>query len=63
MRYEHLLFLRYSLINLIGIAFLIVAYTQGFLNKAIKSDITNVVLLIIFLCMSSDCETYLSNLA
>ena len=49
MRYEHLLFLRYCLINLIGIAFMIVAYTQGFLNKAIDSDITNMVLLIIFL--------------
>ena len=49
MHYKYLLFLRYFLINSIGIAFLLVAYSQGFLNKAINADITNVVLLIMLL--------------
>ena len=47
MKYKHLLFLRYSLINAIGIIFFIVTYSQGYISKAINADITNVVILII----------------
>lgn len=49
MNYKYLLFLRFCLINAVGIAFLLVAYSQGYISKAINSDITNVVLLIIIL--------------
>ena len=49
MKYKYLLLLRYSLVNALGLVFVIVIYSQGYLNKAIKSDVTNVVVLIIFL--------------
>ena len=41
--------LRYSLVNAVGLVFILVVYSQGYLNKAIKSDVTNVVVLIIFI--------------
>ena len=47
MNYKYLLILRYSLINLVWLSFLIVLITQGYLSKAIKADITNMVLVII----------------
>ena len=47
MNYKYLLILRYSLINLVGLSFLFVLITQGYLSKAIKADITNMVLVII----------------
>jgi flagellar motor component MotA len=47
MNYKYLLILRYSLINLVGLTFLFVLITQGYLSKAIKADITNMVLVII----------------
>ena len=49
MKYKYLLLLRYSLVNAVGLVFILVAYSQGYLNKAIKSDVTNVVVLIIFI--------------
>ncbi len=49
MDYKFLLVLRFSLINILGIIFLIVTYTQGYIAKAIDADITNVILLIFFL--------------
>jgi len=49
MKYKYLLLLRYSLVNALGFAFVMVIYSQGYLSKAIKADVTNVVLLIIFL--------------
>ena len=49
MYFKYLLMLRFSLINSIGIVLLIVAYSQGYINKAINADITNVVVLIIIL--------------
>ena len=49
MKYKYLLLLRYSLINALGLVFVIVIYSQGYLSKAIKGDVTNVVVLIIFL--------------
>ena len=48
MKYKYLLLLRYSLVNAVGLVFILVVYSQGYLNKAIKSDVTNVVVLIIF---------------
>ena len=47
MQYKYLLILRYSLINLVGLIFLFVLITQGFVTKAIKSDITNMVIVIL----------------
>ena len=47
MNYKYLLILRYSLINLVGLTFLFILITQGYLSKAIKADITNMVLVII----------------
>ena len=47
MNYKYLLMLRYSLINLVGLTFLFVLITQGYLSKAIKADITNMVIVII----------------
>ena len=47
MNYKYLLILRYSLINLVGLSFLFVLITQGYLSKAIKADITNMVIVII----------------
>ena len=47
MNYKYLLILRYSLINLVGLTFLLILITQGYLSKAIKADITNMVLVII----------------
>ena len=47
MNYKYLLILRYSLINLVGLTFLFVLITQGYLSKAIKADITNMVIVII----------------
>ena len=49
MKYRYLLLLRYSLVNAVGLVFILLVYSQGYLNKAIKSDVTNVVVLIIFL--------------
>jgi biopolymer transport protein ExbB/TolQ len=49
MNYKHLLLLRYSLINSIGIIFFIVTYSQGYIDKAINADVTYVVILIITL--------------
>ena len=49
MRYKYLLILRYSLINLVGLVFLFVLLTQGYITKAIKADITNMVILILTL--------------
>ena len=47
MNYKYLLILRYSLINLVGLTFLFILITQGYVYKAIKADITNMVLVII----------------
>ncbi len=47
MQYKYLLILRYSLINLVGLIFLFVLITQGYLTKAIKADITNMVIVIL----------------
>ena len=49
MRYKYLLILRYSLINLVGLVFLFVLITQGYITKAIKADITNMVIVILTL--------------
>ena len=49
MQYKYLLILRYSLINLIGLVFLFVLITQGYVSKAIKADITNMVIVILAL--------------
>ncbi len=49
MQYKYLLILRYSLINLVGLVFLLVLITQGYVSKAIKADITNMVILILAL--------------
>ena len=49
MQYKYLLILRYSLINLIGLVFLFVLITQGYVSKAIKADITNMVIVILTL--------------
>ena len=49
MQYKYLLILRYSLINLIGLVFLFVLITQGYVTKAIKADITNMVIVILAL--------------
>ena len=49
MKHKYLLLLRYSLVNAVGLVFILVVYSQGYLNKAIKSDVTNVVVLIIFI--------------
>ena len=47
MNYKYLLILRYALINLVGLTFLFVLITQGYISKAIKADITNMILVII----------------
>ena len=49
MQYRYLLILRYSLINLVGLVFLFVLITQGYVSKAIKADITNMVIVILAL--------------
>ena len=49
MQYKYLLILRYSLINLVGLIFLFVLVTQGYVTKAIKADITNMVIVILAL--------------
>ena len=49
MRYKYLLILRYSLINLVGLIFLFVLITQGYIAKAIAADITNMVVVILFI--------------
>ena len=49
MQYKYLLILRYSLINLVGLIFLFVLITQGYVTKAIKADITNMVIVILTL--------------
>lgn len=49
MQYKYLLILRYSLINLVGLVFLFVLITQGYVSKAIKADITNMVIVILAL--------------
>ena len=47
MQFKYLLILRYSLINLVGLIFLFVLITQGYVAKAIKADITNMVIVIL----------------
>ncbi len=47
MQYKYLLILRYSLINLVGLIFLFVLISQGYLSKAIQADITNMVIVIL----------------
>ena len=47
MQFKYLLILRYSLVNLIGLVFLFVITTQGYLSKAINADITNMVIVIL----------------
>ncbi len=49
MQYKYLLILRYSLINLVGLVFLFVLISQGYVSKAIKADITNMVIVILAL--------------
>ena len=49
MQYKYVLILRYSLINLVGLVFLFVLITQGYVSKAIKADITNMVIVILAL--------------
>ena len=49
MQYKYLLILRYSLINLVGLIFLFVLTTQGYVTKAIKADITNMVIVLLTL--------------
>lgn len=49
MDFKFLLMLRFSLINIIGFIFLFVAFSQGYITKAIDADITNVILLIFVL--------------
>ena len=49
MQYKYLLILRYSLINLVGLVFLFVLITQGYVSKAINADITNMVIVILAL--------------
>ena len=49
MQYKYLLILRYSLINLVGLVFLFVLITQGYVSKAIKADITSMVIVILAL--------------
>ena len=49
MQYKYLLILRYSLINLVGLVFLFVLITQGYVSKAIKADLTNMVIVILAL--------------
>ena len=49
MQYKYLLILRYSLINFVGLVFLFVLITQGYVSKAIKADITNMVVVILAL--------------
>ena len=49
MQYKYLLILRYSIINLVGLVFLFVLITQGYVSKAIKADITNMVIVILAL--------------
>ena len=49
MQFKYLLILRYSIINLVGLTFLFVLFTQGFVTKAISADITNMV--VIILCL------------
>ena len=49
MQYKYLLILRYSLINLVGLVFLFVLITQGYVSKAVKADITNMVIVILAL--------------
>ena len=49
MQYKYLLILRYSLINIVGLVFLFVLITQGYVSKAIKADITNMVIVILAL--------------
>ena len=49
MQYKYLLILKYSLVNLVGLIFLFVLTTQGYLAKAIQADITNMVIVILLL--------------
>ena len=49
MNFKYLLILRFALVNIIGIVFLLAAYTQGYIQKAVNADITNVILLIFVL--------------
>ncbi len=49
MQFKYLLILRYSIINIVGLTFLFVLFTQGYVTKAISADITNMV--VIILCL------------
>ncbi len=49
MNFKYLLLLRFALVNLVGIIFLLASYSQGYIQKAINADITNVILLIFVL--------------
>ena len=49
MQFKYLLILRYSITNLVGLTFLFVLFTQGYVTKAISADITNMV--VIILCL------------
>ena len=49
MNFKYLLLLRFALVNLVGVIFLLASYSQGYIQKAINADITNVILLIFVL--------------
>ena len=49
MNFKYLLLLRFALVNLVGVIFLLVLYSQGYIQKAINADITNVIFLIFVL--------------
>ena len=47
MKFNYLLILRYILVNAIGVAFLLAIISQGYLEKALDADVTNMMLVII----------------
>ncbi len=49
MNFKYLLLLRFALVNLVGVIFLLASFSQGYIQKAINADITNVILLIFVL--------------
>ena len=49
MNFKYLLLLRFALVNVVGVIFLFASYSQGYIQKAINADITNVILLIFVL--------------
>ena len=58
MNFKYLLILRFALVNIIGIVFILV-YTQGYIQRAMNADITNVILLIFVLFF---CRVFISNI-